>query len=177
MNVLYIVLIVIAALVIGVLILAARKPDTFTVQRTARLPAPAEAIFPLIDDLRRHESWSPFDRPDPATTKSYSGAARGTCAVYEWHGGKAGAGRIEIAESRPASHIQMLLQMRKPMRTDNVVTFTLAPVQDGTDVTWAMQGGVPFPAKILHVFLDMDRMIGTQFERGLSELGTLAARR
>lgn len=177
MNLLSIILLVIAILVIGVLVLAARKPDTFSVQRTARLPAPAEDLFPLVDDLRRHASWSPFDRPDRATTKTYSGAPRGVGAVYEWHGGKADAGQIEITESRPSSRVAMQLQMRKPMRADNVVTFTLVPAQGGTDVTWAMRGAVPFPAKIVHLFFNMDRMVGTQFERGLADLGALAARR
>jgi len=176
MNALLAILVVAAIAVAIVLLLAANKPDTFAVERSVRLPAAAERIFPLIDDLRRHESWSPFDRPDPATTKTHSGAAHGAGALYRWHGDKAGAGQIEITESVPSSRIAMRLRMLKPIRSDNAITFTLIPAADGTDVTWAMHGDVPFPAKVMHVFLDMDRMVGTQFERGLAELGALAAR-
>ena len=86
MNLLLIVLAAIVALVAIVLLLAANKPDIFALQRSASIHAPPENIFPLINDLRAHESWSPFDKPDPKTKKTHSGAAAGEGAVYEWEG-------------------------------------------------------------------------------------------
>lgn len=175
---LFLVLIALLALaLVIVLILAARKPDDFSMRRSLVIDAPPERIFPLINDLRAHESWSPFDPPDPAVAKIYTGAATGTGAVYEWSGkGQSGSGRLAITESVPSSRIVMRLDMLKPMATSNVVTFSLAPVPGGTEVTWAMQGRTPFLAKIFHVFIDMDRMVGGQFEAGLLTLKNMAER-
>lgn len=167
---------VVVAVVI-VLILAARKPDDFSMERSLVVDAEAERLFPLIDDLRAHESWSPFDKPDPAVTKTYTGAPSGTGAVYEWSGkGQSGSGRLAITASVPASQIVMQLDMLQPMKTTNTVIFTLAPVENGTKVTWAMHGKTPYLAKIFHVFMDMDRMVGGQFEAGLLNLKTISER-
>lgn len=174
MNTLTIVLLVAVVGLAIVLILAANKPDTFGVQRSARIHAPPARIFPLIDDLRAHESWSPFDKPDPATRKIYSGADTGKGAIYAWDGkGQAGAGQIEITESSPSSRIVMQLDMVKPMKASNTVVFTLVPAGDATEVTWAMEGNTPFVAKIMHVFVNMDRMCGEAFEDGLASLKTI----
>lgn len=157
-----------------VLILAARKPDVFGVQRSATIDAPADRIFPLINDLRAHERWSPFDKPDPATRKTYTGAATGTGSVYTWDGsGQAGSGRIAITGSSANSRILMQLDMLKPFKASNVVRFDLEPVDGGTLVTWSMQGKTPHLAKVVHVFMDMDRVVGGQFEAGLANLKSI----
>lgn len=177
MNILLIVLAVAVALVAIVLLLAANKPDHFALQRSASIQTPPDKIFPLINDLRAHESWSPFDKPDPATKKMHSGAAQGEGAVYEWDGkGQAGTGRIAIAESSSPSRVVMQLDMLKPIKGNNTVVFTLRPQGTGTEVTWAMQGRTSFVAKVFHVFFNMDRMVGKEFENGLANLGALAAR-
>jgi uncharacterized protein YndB with AHSA1/START domain len=156
--------------VVVVLLLAARRPDGFTVARSRTIRAPAAAIFPLIDDLRAHQRWSPFDRPDAKMRRHYSGAERGTGAIYEWDGGSSGSGRIEITASEPSARIVMQLSMRRPIRAENVVTFSLVETGGVTEVTWVMRGVAPFVAKVFHVFVDMDRMCGSAFETGLAEL-------
>ena len=177
MSTLTIVLSVIAILIIGVLVVAATRPDAFSTQRSTSMRAPAERIFPLINDLRAHESWSPFDKPDPATTKVHSGAAQGEGALYEWDGkGQAGSGRIAITESHPFSQIVMQLDMLKPIRASNTVVFSLEPRPEATLVTWAMHGHTPYVAKILHLFFNMDRMVGGQFETGLDNLKAIVER-
>jgi hypothetical protein len=177
MSTLTVVLSVVAILIVGVLIAAAIRPDAFIMQRSAGMRAPAERIFPLINDLRVHESWSPFDKPDPATTKVHSGAAQGQGAVYEWNGkGQAGSGRIAITESHPFSRIVMQLDMLKPIRASNTVVFSLEPRADATLVTWAMHGHTPYLAKILHLFFNMDRMVGREFETGLANLKAIVER-
>lgn len=163
-----------ACAIVIVIILAARKPDVFSVQRSTTIDAPAERIFPLINDLRAHETWSPFDKPDPATRKTYTGAATGAGSAYAWEGsGQSGTGRIAIVESSPDSKITMQLDMLKPFKASNVVHFTLEPTATGTQVSWSMQGKTPFLAKIMHVFVDMDRVVGGEFETGLANLKTL----
>jgi uncharacterized protein YndB with AHSA1/START domain len=158
----------------GVLIAAAFRPDSFRVQRTASIQASPEKIFPLINDLRRFNTWNPFDKKDPSLKASYSGAASGAGAAYAFEGNKnVGSGSLEIIDSKPAAEVRMKLDMRKPFEAHNVVEFTLRPEGEGggaTRVTWAMQGNVPYFAKIIHMFFDMDRMIGKDFENGLAEL-------
>ncbi|HEY7741736.1 MAG TPA: SRPBCC family protein [Burkholderiales bacterium] len=163
--------IVIAVLVAGVLLHAANKPDTFRVERSASIQAPPERIFPLIDDLRAFNTWNPFEKKDPNLKGRYSGPPSGKGAGYAFEGNKdVGTGSIEILESSSPSRVTMRLSMVEPFRVQNVVDFTLAPNGGATKVTWAMQGPAPFLAKIIHVFIDMDRMVGKDFEAGLASL-------
>lgn len=170
-----IILLVFVLAVAGVLAYAATRPDQFRVARTARIEAPPEKIFPLIDSLRAGERWSPYYRKDPAMRGTYSGPERGAGATFEFAGNKdVGSGRLTITDSRAPGKVSMRLQMFKPFAADNVVEFTLVPRGAATDVTWAMQGRQPYLAKVMCLFLNMDRMVGTDFAAGLAGLKTLA---
>jgi uncharacterized protein YndB with AHSA1/START domain len=163
--------------VAAVLVLAATKPDTFVVQRTASINAPPEKIFPLINDFDNWASWSPYEKKDPAMKRTRSGAASGRGSVYAWEGDKnVGKGRMEIAEASPPSRITLKLDFEKPFAAHNIVDFTLEPKGQTTSVTWAMHGPVPYLAKIVHVIFNMDRMVGQDFEAGLANLKALAER-
>ena len=170
-TILAIVVLVLAA----ILIYAAAKPDSFGVQRATAINAPAEKIFPLINDLHAHTSWSPFEK-DPNMKRTHSGAPQGKGAVYEWDGDrKVGSGRLAIADSTP-SNITMILDMFKPFKAHNTVNFLLEPQGSGTRVTWAMRGQQPYMAKLMSTFIDCDKMVGGQFEEGLAKLKALAER-
>ena len=133
--------VVVVVLIAALLVFAATKPDTFRVQRAARIDAPPQKIFALINDFHSWGSWSPFEQLDSATTRSYSGAANGKGAVYEWEGsGKTGAGRMEIAESSPPSKVTVNLDLVKPIEGHDIVEFTLEAKGNSTNVTWAMHG-------------------------------------
>ena len=171
MRTLKLVAIAAVALIAGVLALAATGPDTFEVQRTVRIKAPPERIFPLINDLRAFNTWNPYEKKDPNLKGSYSGASGGRGATYAFQGNKdVGTGRIEIVESSPVSRVTMSLLMLEPFEASNVVEFVLAPKGDATNVTWAMHGRVPYVAKIIHLLFDMDSMVGKDFEAGLAGL-------
>jgi uncharacterized protein YndB with AHSA1/START domain len=172
-------LIIIAVLVALAVILlyAASKPDTFGVQRSTTIVAPPEKIFPLINDLHAHTTWSPFEK-DPAMKRTHTGAPAGKGAVYEWDGNRqVGSGRIAITDSAAPSKVAMRLEMFRPFRADNVVEFTLEPQGNPTRVTWAMRGQQPFMAKLMSTFINCDKMVGSQFEEGLAKLKTLAEAR
>jgi uncharacterized protein YndB with AHSA1/START domain len=172
-----IIAVVIAISVVAVLVYAATKPDTFRVQRTTSIKAPPEKIFATLNDFQSWGAWSPYETKDPAMKRTFSGPAKGKGAVYEWDGDKnVGKGRMEITESSPPSKVALNLNMIKPFEADNVVEFTLEPQGDATRVTWAMNGRTPYIAKIVHVFMDVDRMVGNDFETGLANLKTLAER-
>jgi hypothetical protein len=175
-----IVIIALVVVIAGVLFLAARKPDTFSVQRTTSINAAPDKIFPLISDFHRWRLWSPYESKDPAMRRMVSGAASGKGAIYEWEGNsKVGKGRIEITDAAAPSRVTIKLDMIKPMEGHNIVDFTLKP-RDGatpascTEVTWAMRGSCAYMAKVMHLFFDMDKMIGKDFELGLANLKTQA---
>ncbi|MGH8759199.1 MAG: SRPBCC family protein, partial [Burkholderiales bacterium] len=143
----------------------------FRVQRAASIKAPPEKVFALINDFIRWGAWSPWEKKDPAMKRTFGAATSGKGAVYAWEGNKdVGQGRMEIAESVPPSSIRINLDFVKPFEARNLVEFTLEPEGDLTNVTWAMQGDTPYFAKIIHVFINMDKMVGTDFEAGLANL-------
>ena len=166
--------IVVVVLIVAILIYAATKPDLFRVQRSASINAPPEKIFPLVNDLHRHSAWSPWDKKDPAMKRTYSGAPAGKGAIYEWDGnGDVGQGRMEVLESSP-SRVAIKLDFIKPFEGHNVATFTMTPAGGATAITWAMDGPTPFLGKLIGVFMNMDKMIGTDFADGLSNLKAVA---
>ena len=171
---LIIIAVVLAIIIAVILILAATKPDTFRVERTAVVNAPADKVFPLIADFRQWLNWSPWEGRDPALKRSYSGAERGKGAVYAWDGNKnVGSGRMEILEATSPSTVVIQLDFLKPFEAHNTAEFTMLPQGGATSVIWVMQGPAPFLSKVMQVFMNMDRMIGRDFEAGLANLKTM----
>jgi uncharacterized protein YndB with AHSA1/START domain len=171
------VLLVAAVLIAGLLIFAATRPDTFIVQRSAVIAAPPEKIFPLINDFKRWTAWSPYEKLDPAMQRTFSEPASGVGATYAWNSeGDAGAGSMKITETAVPTKVALDLDFIRPMETRNKVEFTLQPGATGTRVTWALSGPVPYVAKIMHLFFNMDKMVGGDFEKGLADLKTAAER-
>jgi uncharacterized protein YndB with AHSA1/START domain len=174
-TILVIIAILLAIAIAAALVYAATAPDLFVISRSALIAAPAERIFPLINDLHAHAQWSPFEK-DPNMKRVHSGAAAGKGAIYEWDGNRqVGAGRIAITDSLPPSRVALALDMSRPFEAHNKVDFVLE--QDGgasTRVTWAMQGRQPFMAKLMSLFINCDKMVGGEFERGLAKLKAIA---
>jgi uncharacterized protein YndB with AHSA1/START domain len=170
-----IIALVIVVAIAGILIFAATKPDVFRVQRSTSVKAPPEKVFALINDFKNWTSWSPWEKKDPAMKRTYGATTSGKGAMYAWEGNKdVGQGSMEITESVPSSKIALKLDFVKPFEGHNTVEFTLEPKGDTTNVTWAMQGPTPFFGKIMHVFINMDEMVGKDFEAGLVNLKAAA---
>lgn len=162
---------VIVAAIAVVLILAARKPNVFRLQRVATVRAPPETIFALLSDFHRWRAWSPWENRDPAMQRTYSGAASGVGAVYAWQGNKkVGKGRMEILEASSPSKVVVQLDFLAPFEAHNVTEFTMVPQGDATRVTWRMEGPASLMSKVMQVFFNMDKMVGQDFEAGLTNL-------
>jgi hypothetical protein len=175
-EVIAIIAVVIALAIAVVLILAMTKPDTFRVQRVATIKAPAESIFSQINDFHRWGGWSPWENRDPAMKRTFSGAESGKGAVYAWDGNKnVGSGRMEILDASSPSKITIKLDFFKPFEGHNTAEFTFVRERDAsaTNVIWVMQGPSSFMSKMMQVFMDLDKMIGRDFEAGLANLKTL----
>lgn len=167
--------ITLVVVVAGVLLYAVNKPDTFRVERTATIKAAPGKIFPLVSDLHKWGEWSPWEKIDPALKRTYSGPESGPGSTYAWEGNKkVGKGRMQITEVSPPSRIVIKLDFEKPMEGHNISDFTLEAKGDSTLVTWDMHGPSPFIAKVMSVFLSMDKVIGKDFEAGLANLKAAA---
>ena len=176
-EIIAVIAVVLAVAIAVVLILAATKPDTFSVRRAATVKAPPEKIFSLINDFHQWGTWSPWENKDPAMKRSYSGAQSGKGAIYAWDGNKnVGSGRMEILDASQPSKIVIKLDFFKPFEAHNTAEFTMLPQGDATNLTWAMHGPLVFMAKVMHVFINMDKMIGRDFEIGLANLKMQAER-
>jgi hypothetical protein len=170
-----IVLAVIGVGIAGVLAYAATRPDDFRVQRSATIKAPPERIFPFINDFRQWGAWSPYEKIDPGMKRTYGAMSAGKGATYAWEGnGNVGSGSMEILEAPAPSKVVIKLDFSRPFEAHNIAEFTLVPNGEGTEVTWSMHGPVPYFAKLIHLFFNMDKMVGGQFATGLANLKAAA---
>ena len=152
--------------------------STYEVTRSAVIPAPAEDIFPLVNSFREWTKWSPWESVDPAMERSYSGNESGVGAKYAWSGNrKAGSGTMEIVDTAEPRNIKIRLEFTKPFKAVNPTSFTFTPSGDGTQVTWTMTGENKGIGKVFALFMNMDKMVGSDFEKGLASLAGAVAQR
>lgn len=167
-----------ALVLIALLAYAASRPSHSRIERTARLEAHADSLFALINDFRLWSKWSPYEQSDPGLRRTFAGAAAGPGAEYSWSGnGKAGTGRMTILESRPAERISIKLEFLKPFKATSHGYFNFSPTASGTQVTWGMDCENPFLGKVIGIFVDVDKMVGKDFEAGLANLEAAAQSR
>jgi uncharacterized protein YndB with AHSA1/START domain len=170
-----------AYILVGLVILVAvlsvvvgMRPAAFRIERSVIVAAPPEQIFVHVIDFRRWQAWSPWEKMDPHMNKTFSGAASGPGASYAWSGDrKVGAGRMTIESAIRPSEIRVKLEFLKPWQATNLATFSFEPTDAGTNVTWAMDGRNKFAAKAAGLFIDIDKLVGADFERGLAALKAL----
>ena len=172
------ILIVLAVIVVGFVAFVALRPSEYRVARTVTISAPAPAVFAQVNDFHRWDAWNPWAKMDPAMKQTYEGAPAGTGAVYTWTGNKeVGEGRMTLTESRPHELIRINLEFLKPFAATSTAEFTFKPEGSHTAVTWSMGGKVNFVAKVVHLFVDMDTMIGANFEKGLADMKSVVEAR
>jgi Polyketide cyclase / dehydrase and lipid transport len=156
------------------LAVVASKPDTFRIARSVTINAPASAIFPYVNNLRRFNDWSPWAQLDPQALTTFEGPEAGEGAGMYWSGNeKVGEGRMTETISHPPDLVQYRLAFLKPMKATHIAEFTLFPAgatQRQTLVTWAMTGKHDFWGKAISLVMNCDKMVGTEFEKGLATL-------
>jgi hypothetical protein len=152
--------------------IVALQPADFRLERSTEIAAPADVVFANLDDFRRWGPWSPWEKLDPGMAREYAGASAGMGATYHWTGNAdVGEGRMTITESAPPERLAIRLEFIAPFAATNEAVFTLRPSADGdTEVSWAMTGKNDFMAKAAGMFMDMEAMVGGDFERGLAAL-------
>jgi uncharacterized protein YndB with AHSA1/START domain len=149
--------------------------STYTVERTRVVQAPVERVYPLIADFRQWTRWSPWEDVDPELHRAYSGADSGTGARYAWSGNrKAGAGNMTVTDAQENSRVEIDLVFEKPFKSQTRTTFELTPLGEGTKVTWRMTGPKPLVMRILSPVMNMEKMVGKDFDKGLDRIALVA---
>jgi carbon monoxide dehydrogenase subunit G len=165
------ILIAVAAVIVVLVIVVALQPSSFRVVRTATISAPPAAVFGQVNDLHKWEAWSPWAKIDPTMKQTYEGPPAGVGAVTKWSGNnKVGEGRMTITDSRPHEMVRIKLEFLRPFKATNTAEFTLKPDGGQTAVTWSMHGEKNFLSKAFGLCMNMDRMIGGDFEKGLAQM-------
>jgi hypothetical protein len=161
-------------LIVGFTAFVAMRPSTYRVERSLTMATPVDLPFGLVNDFHRWHFWSPWDALDPKMKKTFDGPYAGPGAIYSWSGNEqAGQGTMTILESKPYESIRIQLEFQKPWPSKNTTTFTFEPVAEGVTVRWTMEGTNNFMGKAFSLFMDMDGMIGKDFEKGLATIKTL----
>jgi uncharacterized protein YndB with AHSA1/START domain len=168
------ILIALAVIVVVLVVVIAMQPAEFRVVRGTTISGPAPAVFAQVNDFHKWEAWNPWGKIDPVMKHTYEGAPVGTGAVYSWIGNReVGEGSMRIMESRPNDLIRINLEFFKPFAGNSIAEFTFKPEGNQTAVTWSMTGTNNFTAKAIHLFINMDKMIGGQFEKGLAAMKSI----
>ena len=167
---------VVIVLVVGVLaVVVTMQASEFRIERSVTIAAPGPAVFAQVNDFHNWEAWSPWAKLDPAVKNSFEGASAGQGAVFAWAGNsKVGEGRMTITESRPVELIRIKLEFRKPFAATNTAEFTFKPDGDRTRVTWSMFGHNSFISRAVFLFVNMDKALGGEFEKGLASMKSAA---
>jgi Polyketide cyclase / dehydrase and lipid transport len=169
-----IILIALVVIVVVLVVMIALQPSDFRVARSTPISAAPPAVFAQVNDFHKWEAWNPWGKIDPAMKHAYEGAPAGSGAVYTWAGNnEVGEGRMTIIESRPSELIRIKLEFFKPFAATNTAEFTFKPEGNQTAVTWSMFGDKNFMAKAVHLFMNMDKMTGGQFEKGLVSMKSI----
>lgn len=170
-----IIILAILGLVAFLAIYVKSQPDSFRFERSIAINAAPEKIFPLINDTRASMTWNPFIKNDPNIKLEFAGPPSGVGAKTIFAGNsQAGTGTVEITDSKPHSSITCNLKMTKPIAANNMVYYTLQPEGAATRVTWAMEGCSNPLSKLMHLICNVEKMVGSQFDRGLASLKSLA---
>ena len=169
-----IILIVIAVVIVAFLAVVAIQPSDFRVTRSATFTAPPQAVFPHVDNLKKWDAWSPWAKLDPNAKNNFEGPESGSGAAMSWAGNnEVGEGKMTITESRPHELVRFHLVFFKPMAGESDAEFIFKPAGAQTTVTWTMTGKNNFIGKAMCLFMNMDKMVGGQFEQGLASLKTI----
>lgn len=169
------ILIGVVVLVAGFLIIASRQPDELRVARSITISAPAVLAFHQINDLHKWQEVSPYVKDDPAAKTTFAGPSAGVGASLAWSGNmKVGQGRMTITESRPHELVRFKFEFFKPWYCTNTTEFTFRPRGADTEVTWTMSMKNNLLAKASGFVMNMDKMIGENFEAGLARLKVIA---
>ena len=147
-------------------------PATYHVSRTIEINRTPEDVFKYLKYLKNQDEWSPWQRKDPNMKKDFRGTDGTVGAVSSWVGNKdVGSGEQEITRLVEGSRVESKLRFFKPWKSQSDAYMEVEPAKDGgTNVRWGFSGKNGFPMRLMMLFMNMDKMVGGEFEEGLANL-------
>jgi len=165
---------VIGALIALLLLYAALRPAQRSISRSLIIAARPETLFPYINNGKKSFEWMPWKDSDPGVTMQYSGPAEGVGASSAWvSSGKMGIGNAVIVASVLNKSVQTQLTYTKPVAMSQLAEISLEPVTSGTKVTWSVNCHNGFFFRLIGLFVNFDKLVGGEFEKGLRKLKSL----
>jgi hypothetical protein len=168
------ILLVLVVVLAGLFYWVTTRPEAYRISRARVIDATPAVVYAQVADFHRWDAWSPWAKLDPAMKTTYGGAAGQVGSSYHWTGNdKVGEGRMTVIDERPGSLVYIRLEFLRPFKSVSTSTFKFLPAATGTEVTWIMEGKNDLLGKAMSAFVNMDKMIGDDFERGLTQLKAL----
>ncbi len=169
---------IIVIAVVGVVVVAASKPDEFKVARSMDMEAPADKIFAQVNDLTKWPAWNPWLKLDPNAKTLLEGPKAGVGAISRWEGNdQMGSGSMTITESVPGDHVTFLLEFLKPFAATNTSMFIFKQTGKTTNVTWNMSGKAQLINKIMSLVFDCEKMVGDKYVEGLTSIKAIVEKK
>ena len=159
------------ALMVVFAVVVTLQPASYRIFRSVKIAAPPATVFAQVNDFHKWDAWSPWAKLDPAMKTTFEGPDAGTGAIYKWVGNKdVGEGQMTLLESKPNELVRIKLDFLKPFADTSTTEFTFQPDGDQTNVNWSMSGNRNFVSKAVCLFMNLDKLIGGDFEKGLAKL-------
>ncbi|MEO1009894.1 MAG: SRPBCC family protein [Bacteroidota bacterium] len=170
-----IILYILAGILLLVLVLAMIAPKTYDVSRSIEISKPKNEIFNYLKSLKKMDEWSPWAKKDPNMEKKFMGTDGEVGATSYWNGNKdVGEGEQEITKIVEGQRVESELRFLKPWKSTSDCYMDVADSGNGTTkVTWGFSGKNKFPMSIMMLFMSMDKMVGKDFEEGLTSLKSI----
>ena len=170
----YVLYIILALVLIGVVVGFTAKKE-YKIERSTVIAGSPDAVWPYVSSLKNFQLWSPWAEMDTATVIEYKGKEGEVGHGYTWESKVTGKGEQTITAIEPSRSVTTDLHFIEPMENQSTSYFHLEPVGDSTRVVWGLSGENGFVGRIFATFMNMDKMVGKDFEKGLDKLHTVVA--
>lgn len=169
------ILLALAAIIVIFLIVAAIQPAEFSISRSVSINASPAKVYGIASNFQNWSKWNPWAAQDPSMKTTFEGPQSGSGAILSWSGNdKVGEGRMTITDAKPNESVSIKLEFIKPWTTTNQVDYAIKAESEGCSFSWTMSGKHQFIGKAISLLMNMDKMVGADFERGLASLKALA---
>ena len=171
----YTLLYILMGILVLVVFLAIIAPKNYDVYRTIEVARPKAEVFEYLKYLKKQREWSPWEKKDPDMDHKFTGTDGEVGAISYWNGNKdVGEGEQEITKIIEGERIEGELRFLKPFKSTSDCYFDVEEISGGsTIVTWGFSGKNKFPMSIMMLFMNMDKMVGKDFEEGLGSLKSI----
>lgn len=162
-----------AVLIVLLVAIAFVLPRDVSVSRSIVVDAAPDKVWPHVSSLSATREWSPWMSLDPDMVVTLSGPEEGVGNRMDWVSDEpnVGTGSQEIVAATENVRVDTALDFGS-MGTANA-TILLEPSGDSTLITWSFETDMGMNPMARWMGLMMDRWVGADYEKGLTNLKQL----